>query len=152
MKYFIRSCKYVVYFALLFCVMVGLIWLLSPEKTQGLPVTALFKEGSLKSILIMFACISAIYPSLSFKKRTVPFEEDRDAFRTRLIEVLDNFGMEIESEEGDTISFRMKSRPMRVSRMWEDRITVRFQEGCIVMDGYRRDVDRVVRILRTSVL
>lgn len=152
MKYFIRSCKYVVYFALLFCVMVGVIWLLSSEKTQGLPVTALFKEGSLKNILIMFACIAAIYPSLSFKKRTVPFEEDKEAFRTRLIEVMDNFGMEIESEDGDTVSFRMKSRSMRVSRMWEDRITVRFREGSIVMDGYRRDVDRVVRILRTSVL
>lgn len=147
MRYFIRSCKYVVYFALLFTVMVGVVWLLSPEKAQGLPVTALFKEGSLKNILILFIAVSAIYPSLSFVRRTIHLEDGFPRRRNTIVEVFDNAGMDIESETGSEIRFRMRSRGMRFSRMWEDRITVRIEGNTLLLDGYRRDLDRIVRAI-----
>ena len=147
MKYFIRACKYVVYFAVLFCVLTFIIWLLSPEKANGVPITSLFKAGSLKHIVILFAAISALYPFISFKKRNVYVEDGFEAKRNTIMELFDDFGMEVESESGSRICFRMKSRGMRFSRMWEDRITMDILGNTLALEGYRRDLDRIVRAL-----
>lgn len=145
MKYLIRACKYLVYFFVLFLVMVTILWLLSPEKSQGLSITALFKEGSIPKILAFFACVSALYPKFAFVKRKIylngPFEESRGA----IVEVFEAFGYELECEGSQAISFRLAKTSMRVSRMWEDRVTIDITDNPIIVDGYRRDIDRIVR-------
>lgn len=147
MKYFIRACKYVVYFAVLFCILSTIIWLLSPERANGVPITSLFKPGSLKHIIILFVAISALYPFISFKKRNLYVEEGFEARRNAVIRLMEDFGMEIESETPERICFRMKSRSMRFSRMWEDRITMDIHGNTLAFEGYRRDLDRIVRAL-----
>lgn len=148
MRYFIRALKYLVYFTAFFCVMVGIIWILSPEKTQGLPVTALFREGSLKSIVILIVVVAAIYPYLSFVKRRIRIEEEFSACRSRIVEVFESVGMEVESESDNRICFRMTSRGKRFSHMWEDRITLTVFGGTLEFEGYRRDLDRIVRAIK----
>jgi len=145
MKYVIRAGKYLVYFFVLFLVMVTILWLLSPEKSQGLSITTLFKEGSIPKILIFFACIAAIYPKFAFVQRKIylngTFGESRDS----IVEVFEGFGYEVECEGPQAISFRLKSKSMRFSRMWEDRVTINVTDNPLVVDGYRRDIDRIVR-------
>lgn len=145
MKYLIRACKYLVYFFVLFLVMVTILWLLSPEKSQGLSVTTLFKEGSIPKILAFFACIAALYPKFAFVQRKVylngTFEESRDL----IVEVFENFGYGIECEGAQAISFRLNKTSMRFSRMWEDRVTINITDNPIIVDGYRKDIDRIVR-------
>lgn len=147
MKYFIRACKYVVYFAVLFCILTAIIWLLSPEKANGVPITSLFKAGSLKHIIILFVAISALYPFISFKKRNVHLEDGFETKRDTVMTLFDDFGMEVESESENRICFRMKSRGMRFSRMWEDRITMDIHGNTLEFEGYRRDLDRLIRAL-----
>ena len=145
MKYFIRACKYLLYFFILFVIMVGIIYLLSPEKSQGVSVTQLFKAGSLPKLLIFFACISAIYPKFAFIQRKLyingTFEENREC----ITEAFLNMGYELESEGPQAISFRLKQTSMKISRMWEDRVTVNISDNPLIIDGYRRDVDRIAR-------
>lgn len=150
MKYFIRSCKYLVYFFVLFVIMVTILWFLSPEKSQGLSAVSLFKEGSFPKMLIFFACIAAIYPYFAFVKRKIylngTFEESRDA----IVEVIRSFGYEIECEGPQAISFRLPKRSMRFSRMWEDRVTINITDNPIIIEGYRRDLDRIVRRINAT--
>jgi len=145
MKYFVRACKYLVYFTVLFVVMVSIIYLLSPEKSQSLSVTSLFKEGSLPKLIAFFVCVSAIYPKFAFVQRKLyingTFEDNRKAIMDAFL----NMGYEVECEGPQAISFRLKETAMKVSRMWEDRVTVTITESPLVIDGYRRDVDRIVR-------
>lgn len=151
MKYLIRSCKYLVYFFVLFVVMVAIIWLLSPEKSQGLSVASLFQEGSLPKLIAFFACVAAIYPKFAFVQRKIylngSFEESREV----IFETFQNFGYEMEKEDEKSVSFRLKQTSMKVSRMWEDRVTINISDNPIIIDGYRRDVDRLSRRI-TSLL
>lgn len=74
-------------------------------------------------------------------------EEGFEARRNAVIRLMEDFGMEIESETPGRICFRMKSRSMRFSRMWEDRITMDIHGNTLAFEGYRRDLDRIVRAL-----
>lgn len=145
MKYFIRACKYLVYFFILFVVMVGVIYLLSPEKSQGVSVTSLFKEGSLPKLIVFFVCIAAIYPKFAFIKRKLHTNGTFADNREQIMEAFLNMGYELECETPESISFRLKQTSMKVSRMWEDRVTVTISEDPLIIDGYRRDVDRIAR-------
>ena len=151
MKYIIRSLKYLVYFFALFVVMVAIIWLLSPEKSQGLSVTSLFKEGAMPKLALFFVIVAAIYPALAFIKRKLylsnSFAEDRNV----IFGALENMGYKLESEEPGKTTFRLASATMRFSRMWEDRITIRTEENPVIVEGYRRDLDRVIRAISYAI-
>lgn len=145
MKYIIRSFKYLVYFFALFVVMVAIIWLLSPEKSQSLSVTSLFKEGSLPKMAVFFAAIAAVYPALAFIRRKLFINGSFADERQTILNVFDAMGYEVEREEDGQISFRIKKRSVRFSRMWEDRIILHTGENPLVFEGYRKDLDRIVR-------
>lgn len=145
MRYLIRALKYLVYFIVLFFVLVFIIWLISPKGEGGFSLTAMFQPGALPKIALFFVVIAAAYPYFGFTKRKVyvggSFEEKRDA----ILGAFSQWGYEIESEEPGKICFRIKSKTGRVTRMWEDRITMDTSSEPIVLDGYRRDVDRMAR-------
>lgn len=151
MKYIIRSFKYLVYFFALFVVMVAIIWLLSPEKSQSLTVASLFKEGSLPKMAVFFAAIAAVYPALAFIRRKLfingTFAEERET----ILSVFDAMGYEVEREDSEQISFRLKKRSLRFSRMWEDRIILHTAGSPLVFEGYRKDLDRIVRSISYAI-
>ena len=151
MKYFIRSLKYLAYFVCLFVVIVAIIWFLSPEKTQGLPITSLFKAGSGWKLAIFFVAVAAIYPYLSFIRRKVYINGEFSEYKDLVIRTFSEAGLILESEEGTKMTFRMEKASMRFSRMWEDRITLETAENPLVLDGYRRDLDRLVRSLNYAI-
>ena len=69
MRYLIRALKYLLYFAIIFVLMVGIIYLFSSQKAAGLSFVDLFKEGSLPKIMLFFVAVAALYPYLSFQKK-----------------------------------------------------------------------------------
>ncbi|MBQ7640726.1 MAG: hypothetical protein IJS91_07050 [Bacteroidales bacterium] len=150
MRYLIRALKYLVYFVVLFFVIVGIIWLITPKTDGGFSLSAMFQPGALPKIAILFLVIAAGYPYFAFTKRKVylggTFAEKRDV----ILACFEQWGYEIENEEPQQISFRLKSKTGRFTRMYEDRIVIETQNEPIVLNGYRRDIDRMARNINYS--
>lgn len=150
MRYLIRALKYLVYFVVLFFVIVGIIWLITPKAEGGFSLSGMFQPGALPKIGILFLVIAAAYPYFAFTRRKVylggTFAEKRDA----VLACFEQWGYEIESEEPGQISFRLKSKTARFTRMYEDRLVVLTGDEPIVLEGYRRDIDRMARNINYS--
>ena len=67
-----------------------------------------------------------------------------------ILACFEQWGYEIENEEPEQISFRLKSKTGRFTRMYEDRIVIETKEEPIVLNGYRRDIDRMARNINYS--
>jgi hypothetical protein len=145
MKYFVRALKYLIYFFIIFLIIVGVIWILTIKKTEGLSFIELFREGSLPQMGIFFVAVAAIYPALGFVKRKMYTNKDFPAYIDLVKEIMTAMEYELEKEEDNKMSFRMTRAGYRISRMWEDRVTFDWSDSPTTVDGLRKDVDRIVR-------
>lgn len=142
MKYFIRAVKYFIYFTLLFILIMAILVLAGAAEGD---ISTMFRGGysALWKIAIIFAVISAIYPSVGFikKEALIPgsWEEDKDT----IIDFMNKRGYKLESEDTGLMTFR-KTGVSRFTRMFEDRITLTAKIGGVVMEGMRKDVIRLV--------
>ncbi len=141
MKYFIRAVKYFIYFILLFVAIMAI--LIMTGAAEG-DISTMFRGGysALWKIAVIFAVISAVYPSVGFirKEALIPgsWEEDKDIIR----EFMEGRGYVLESEDTGTMSFR-KQGISRFTRMYEDRIILTAKIGGVEMEGMRKDIIRL---------
>ncbi|MBO8478374.1 MAG: hypothetical protein IAB80_05770 [Bacteroidetes bacterium] len=141
MRYFIRSVKYFIYFVLIFIVMMAVLVFIGAADGN---ISTMFRGGysALWKIALMFAVISAIYPSVGFIRKEVllpgSWEEDKDTIR----DFMEKRGYVLESEGTGTMSFR-KTGSGKFTRMYEDRITLTAKIGGVDMEGMRKDVVRL---------
>lgn len=141
MRYFIRAVKYFIYFTLLFIVIMAILVLTGAAEGD---IYTMFKGGysALWKIALIFAVISAIYPSVGFirKEAMIPgsWEEDKDAIKAFMA----GRGYTLESEDTGTMSFRKKGTG-RFTRMYEDRIVFTAKIGGVELEGMRKDVIRL---------
>lgn len=147
MRYLIRSLKYLVYFAIIFFVMVGIIFLFSSQKAAGLSFVDLFKEGSLPKIALFFVAISAIYPYLSFQKKELYLNGPFTNYAEMVDEVMQSLDYVPEKKEADSVSYVKRSAYARLTRMYEDRVTFHTASNPVIVDGYRKDLLRVLSLL-----
>lgn len=142
MKYFVRAVKYFIYLTVILAIVLYAMVLL--KFTDG-NIQTMFRNGydSLWMIAGMLAFFSAIYPKFGFstRKAIVPgaYGEIRDA----VIDVMDSHGYKLEKEEGENLSFRLRSPLSRISRMTEDRITLTRTVSGFDLEGLTRDVVRL---------
>lgn len=144
-KYLIRSIKYLFYFVIIFGLIVSILYLLELRKTPGIPLTAMFQEGSFLKIAIFFVVIAAVYPAIGFATRKlhldIPFAQSESV----LVGAMENLGYIVESQNESGITFRLKSNGMRISRMWEDRVTMNIlEDDWVSFEGFRKDIQRVL--------
>ena len=144
MKYLIRALKYILYFAVMFFLIVGIVWLFSSQKAAGLSFTDLFKEGSLPKIALLFVAIAAIYPKLSFYKREIHLNGDFTKYAEVFDEVMQAMDYERETQEPGCVTYRKKGAYARLTRMYEDRITFDTTGNPVIAEGYRKDLVRIV--------
>ena len=118
MRYFIRSVKYFIYFVLIFIVMMAVLVFIGAADGN---ISTMFRGGysALWKIALMFAVISAIYPSVGFIRKEVllpgSWEEDKGTIR----DFMEKRGYVLESEGTGTMSFR-KTGSGKFTRMYED--------------------------------
>ena len=138
MKYFIRAVKYFVYFAVILTIILSVLALLGVIDSS---IETMFKDGykSLWKIAACLAAISAVYPSFGYTRRIVHIGEDRD----RIINFMSSKDYIIEKKEEGVMTFRCSSSFRRLSRMWEDRITLTKEVSGFEMEGYSKDVMRL---------
>ena len=144
MRYLIRALKYIVYFAVMFFIIVGIVWLFSSQKASGLSFVDLFKEGSLPKIAIFFVIVAAIYPKLSFYKKEIHLNGDFTKYAALFDEVMKSMDYELESQEPGCVTYRKKGAYARLSRMYEDRVTFNTTDNPVIAEGYRKDLVRVL--------
>ena len=142
MKYLVRSLKYLVYFAVLFCIMVAIIVVATHHSIADAP--NLFRKGSLFEIIAIFVVFAAIYPAFGFKKNRIVFNWDFESLHKYIFKTMKNAGYKLISEDDEKIVFRHKSGSIRFARMYEDSITFFIKERPVVVDGPFKDTQKLV--------
>ena len=142
MKYLVRAVKYFLYFCLLLVIILAALILLGLAEAD--PAT-LFRNGydSYWQIALMFAALAAAYPYFGFMKKEVTIPGEYGAIRDGVVGVMQERGYELEREEGEDLFFRLRSRAARISRMWEDRVSVTRRLGGFTLEGPRKDLVRL---------
>ncbi|MCR5744867.1 MAG: hypothetical protein K6G41_03555 [Bacteroidales bacterium] len=147
MRYLIRSLKYLVYFAVIFFLIVGIVYLFSAQKMAGLSFVDLFKEGSLPKIALFFVVVAALYPKLSFYKKELYLDGDFTKYATMVDEVMKGFDYVVETQEPGKVTYIKKSAYARLTRMYEDRVTFETADNPVEVEGYRKDLLRILSAL-----
>ena len=143
MRDLIRSLKYLVYFAVIFFLIVGIVYLFSSQKAAGLSFVDLFKEGSLPKIALFFVLVSAIYPKLSFYKKELYLNGDFTKYAEMIDEVMNQLDYVPEKKEPGCVTYIKKGTYARLTRMFEDRVTFETEGNPVKVEGYRKDLLRI---------
>ena len=111
-------------------------------------ISDMFQPGSLPKLVIFFVVFGIVYPFTAFFKRNLYSNKDYAAHKDLIAGAMEDLGYEVEKEDADTVTFRKKTFWQRLSRVFfEDRITMSVGENPIVVEGYRKDVMRVISAL-----
>ena len=142
MKYLIRSVKYFFYFALLTTLII--LALVATGLAEG-DINTMFRGGTsaIWKMAIFFILVAAVYPKVGFISRKIQAERNWDEIRGLVIGFMQERQYELESESKEAITFRRKGTLNRITRMYEDRITLTLQDDGFEMEGLRKDVFRI---------
>lgn len=142
MRYFIRSVKYFFYFALLTSLIITALVLTGMADGN---IETMFRGGysAIWKIALFFAAIAAVYPKVGFICRRVPYQGSWNEVRSSVMNYMNERNYVLESESGDTVTFRFKGAAGRLTRMYEDRISLSMTEDGFEMEGLRKDVFRL---------
>lgn len=151
MRYLIRALKYLVYFAIIFFLIVGIVYLFSNQKAAGLSFVDLFKEGSLPKIAIFFVIVSAIYPKLSFYKKELYLNGDFTKYAGMIDDVMKKLDYVPEIHEAGRVTYIKNSAYARLTRMYEDRVTFETADNPVKVEGYRKDLLRILSAINYRV-
>ena len=149
MKYTVRAIKYFFYFAILTSLIITALVLIGAVEGN---INAIFEGGvqALWKIAIFYAAIAAVYPKVGFINREVNVNRDWSEIREEAISFFQDKRYELESETPDKITFRIKGVHGKLSKMYEDRITVTIVPGGYEFEGLRKDVLRLAAGFETS--
>ena len=142
MKYLIRSVKYFFYFAILTTLIVLALILIGAVEGS---IDMIFEDGynSLWKIAIFFALVAAVYPKVGFISRHIAVDRDWNEIRNEAVEYFREKRYVIESESEEKVTLRFKDMAGRISKMFEDRITLTRAAGGYELEGLRKDVWRL---------
>ena len=142
MKYFVRSVKYFFYFAFITTAIVLALVLVGAVEGN---IESIFEGGysALWKIAVFFALVAAVYPKVGFIKREIPVNREWDEIRNVVIEYLRDRRYVPESEEAGRITFRFKDMAGKISKMYEDRLTLTKTSEGYELEGLRKDVLRL---------
>ena len=146
MKYFVRSVKYFIYFSLLCSFIVYALVLTGMASGD---INEIFEGGynAIWKIAVFFALVAAVYPKFGFITRKIDTDRSWDEVKSTAAEYLKAARYVVENESDDTITFRFSSMTGRLTKMFEDRITISRTGAGITMEGLRKEVFRMASAL-----
>ncbi|MGM9747370.1 MAG: hypothetical protein ACI3ZN_01090 [Candidatus Cryptobacteroides sp.] len=142
MRYVIRAVKYFFYICIICALMLGILIAIGAAEAD---INTLFVGGysSLWKIALLFLAVSAVYPKLGFIKRDASAAGSWDEIKGDVRKIIEERNFVFEKEEGESMTFRFKGFAGKLSRMFEDRITVTPSFGGVTVEGPRKDVIRI---------
>lgn len=146
MKYFIRSVKYFFYFAILTTAIVIILVLIGAVEGD---IDSIFEGGyrAIWKIAVFFACVAAFYPKLAFIRREAAIDSDMKDIRDDLMEFFAERRYELESESEGVMTFRLRNKMARLTKMCEDRLTLTRCGDKYVLEGLRKDALHIAAAL-----
>ena len=151
MKYTIRAIKYFFYFAFLAtAIILALVFIGIVEAD----INAIFEHGydDLWKIALFFGAVAAVYPNVAFINRQVTVDGERNTVKEDIKRFLEDRHYDLESEDAEGMTFRIHGLAGKLSKMYEDRITIRWNADGFMMEGLRKDILRLAAGLETSFL
>lgn len=154
MKYFIRAVKYFIYIVFIFTFVIWAMSCLSNQKLMYTPMEIVnnLTHGwnSVWMILGMFAIFSAIYPMLGYMKKILNFSGSIEEYKAEFDEFMDIRGYSLEKNSDECLCYRLNGAMSRLSRSFEDRITIRQSARGFEIEGIRKDVVRIASGLESK--
>ena len=95
--------------------------------------------------------MSVIYPFFGYARKKVYLNKSFTEDKTKILDAFERSRFEVESESGNTLSFRHKSFVVRMFRMFEDRIILDYSDNPIAIEGQRKEVYRIARMIEYAV-
>ena len=151
MKYTIRAIKYFFRFAFLAtAIILALVFIGIVEAD----INAIFEHGydDLWKIAVFFGVVAAVYPNLAFINRQVAVYGERNTVKEDIKRFMLERHYDLESEDAEGMTFRIHGLAGKLSKMYEDRITIRWNSDGFTMEGLRKDILRLATGLETSFL
>ena len=138
MKYLIRSVKYFIYLVVIISLILAVLVLIGAAEAD---ISTMFRNGydALWQIAILFAVIAGLYPKFGFIKRDATMTGSLQEKTDRVRNYMASREYVFESENGNVLTYRHKGFISRLSRMFEDRITVTIKEEGATVEGLRKD-------------
>ena len=153
MKYAIRAVKYFLYITVIFAVV---IWVLAciasgTVVTTLSGVTATLVNGwkSVGLILGVFAAVSCFYPMIGYIRRPLAILGSLEENRAAIDSFMGERGYVFEKQTDESLCYRIVGSMSRLSRSWEDRVTITQGAAGLCMEGLRKDVVRLAMGLET---
>ena len=142
-----RSLKYFIQITFIFIVIIGILMLTNMASKD---INTAFRHGwqSVQLILAAFAVMSLIYPFFGYGKRQIHAAGDPAGHWKAIEETMDFRGYSPAGETPDGgRKFQLKNSVNRLTRLWEDTITINPVLGGFQAEGLNRDLVRVVMAL-----
>ena len=150
MRYLIRVVKYFIWFVIILAIMLTILVVLGETEFDPL---SMFRDGtkSLWQIAILFFVLALVYPLTGFRKKETIVPGEYPEARDIVIRHMESRGYKLESEEGETLKFRLNSKVGAFFKMFEDRITFEKEPGGFRVEGLRREVVRIISTLEQKI-
>lgn len=143
MTYLRRACKYFLQITLTMALILGVLMLLGIVSSD---INVAFTRGwnSVWIILGLFAGVSAIYPLFGYSRRRIDAPGEPVLLSPAILQAMQRRGYRLESEREGVMTFRLVSPLNRLTRLFEDRITLQPVLGGLEAEGLTRDLARAV--------
>jgi hypothetical protein len=148
-RYPVRALKYVLYFFIIALLVQALVYFLSSEaERQVRSFTDFLQRGDLVKMALFLAAFGVIYPFIGFTAHKVPRSrpfsaDDKEA----AVKIFTNARFVLAGDDGSTLTFRIANPVARITRVFEDAITVNYADNPLVVEGLRRDAGRLARAI-----
>ena len=127
-----------------------IIAILIVAKVVDSDISKIFVNGydSLWQIALMMAVFAAIYPRFGYAKREAVVPGDDEQAGAVLNRVMAAHGYEKENRTDGVLAYRKRSAGDRLTRLWEDRVTVTRSMTGYELEGSNKDIVRLINALR----
>ena len=146
LRYIVRSLKCLFMVALLFAIIVVVMFYTS-EHDANLRPWNLF-DGQWTKVILFFVAYAAVYPLIGYNKREIAFGEGFSERRQEIANLLREMNLvpertEVSEGNPNVLKLHNNSVIIRLFRMFEDTVTLTSDQGMVTVEGQRKDVVRV---------
>ncbi len=147
-RYLIRAIKQLITFLIALTLIIGVFSISSGKEFS---FYTLFRPGTGTQLAIFLFVMSLIYPLFGYVTRNVHLNIGYEEDKTTIKDIFFTNRYVIESEGKEAIVFRHKSSFIRTMKLFEDTITVNISDNPIKLEGPRKDVYRLARMIEYAI-
>jgi hypothetical protein len=147
-RYYIRAGKSILLFYTIAILAIVCIYFVSSAEERQVDNFMEFLQRGVKLgwMSLFLALFGLVYPLMGYTKHFIPRAEPLTAEeKDTVVAVFANARFTLRQDDGQVLVFRHKNAFTRLMRVYEDAITVDYSGKGLIVEGLRRDADRLAR-------